>query len=232
MSISDLYLATERRRQRQRGRRHRAADTANPNLTPRDTCNSCGQAGHRSSRSHDCPNHNLSVQQLMIQRFGQGYQTYTIKCGVNSVVKQEYRQRFVEGVNQLSLYTRKIIIRTQILVNTYLLQQDGDIPAICFEQQFFYSAMQIVQARRVTTTNSHVPTERLSQVWNSLLSEHPQLQTVVTTNTSEPSTVLSDCAVILATTYSNNIVLNLEMRITTYFLHRITSRFPVSLYDL
>ena len=101
MSISDLYLATERRRQRQRGRRHRAADTANPNLTPRDTCNSCGQAGHRSSRSHDCPNHNLSVQQLMIQRFGQGYQTYTIKCGVNSVVKQEYRQRFVEGVNQL-----------------------------------------------------------------------------------------------------------------------------------
>src|ERR1700731_1173382 len=73
----------------------------------------------------------------MIKRFGQGYQTYTIKCGVNSVLKEEYRQRFDEGVNQLSLYTRKIIIRTQILVNTYLLQQDGDIPAICFEQQFF-----------------------------------------------------------------------------------------------
>jgi hypothetical protein len=168
----------------------------------------------------------------MIQRFGQGYQTYTIKCGVNSVVKQEYRQRFVEGVNQLSLYTRKIIIRTQILVNRYLLQQDGDIPAICFEQQFFYSAMQIVQARRVSTTNSHVPIEDLSQVWDSLLTDHPQLHTVVTTNASEPSTVLSDCAVILATTYSNNIVLNLEKRITTYFLHRIASRFPVSLYNI
>src|ERR1700731_4040850 len=97
---------------------------------------------------------------------------------------------------------------------------------------FFYLALQIVQACRVTTPNSNGPTELLSQVCNSLLSEHPQLQTVVTTNTSEPSTVLSDCAVILATTYSNNIVLNLETRITTYFLHRITSRFPVSLYDI
>jgi hypothetical protein len=184
--------------------------------------------GHTSSRNRTCINHNMSTKELMIERFGKSYQTYTIKCGVNSVVRPQYREQFVERVNELSIFTRSIIVRTQILVNTYLLEQTGPIPAIFFEQQFFYSVMQIVQQKRVTTTNSQVPKEALMQVWSNLLSRHPQLRSRVVTDASTISTVLADCAVLLATTYSNNVALNLEKRITSFFLHKLSCQFPVS----
>jgi hypothetical protein len=221
-----IFYYFTRSAEREQERLRRRANTINVDFIP-NPCPTCGSLTHRSTRSRECPAHAMSTKELLQARFGVDYGLYTRKCSFAQTVRPQFQETLLNCVTQVSSYLRVVIIRTQMLVKTYLLQQDGQIDPICFTQQFFYSAMQIVRGERISTGNRCVPRDPLAHVWAILQFRFPSLHTPLTTNL-RASDVLSEAAVTLATSYSNNVVLTLEGRLISYLQYKLSSEFQVS----
>jgi hypothetical protein len=222
-------IGTQSANDRMQGRGTRASASANPDAAV-ERCRTCGKPGHSSSRSKLCELHTKSTEELLEEAVGKSFERFTRKCTFDSVVKIQYRQALHAAVVQLSEFLRSVVIRSHLLANAYLLEQQGDIPPAFFSQNCFYSIMQIVLNRRVTTTNRLFPVNALRNVWASLTERHPSLNSPPPTTLRRTSDVLADACITLAASYSNHIVLNFEQRVKNYLKHKISTSFPVKIY--
>ncbi|KAH8552389.1 hypothetical protein BGW37DRAFT_466275 [Umbelopsis sp. PMI_123] len=211
---------------RLQGRQTRTARSANPDFVPQP-CPSCNSTEHSSTRSKLCPFHSKSTDELLEEAVDKNFERFTRKCPFESVVRSTYRPPFHDAVIKLSGYLRSVVIRSHILANAYLLDLQGNIPPpIFFSQICFYTVMQIVLNKPVTTTNRFIPVDALQNVWTSLTRQHPSLNSPPQITLRRSVDVLTEAAVTLATTYSNHIVLNFEQRVKNYLKYKISANFP------
>ena len=215
--------------QRQRGRSVRRQNSTNPNFVP-NPCPHCGSLTHRSSRSSECPFHSQSSKELLREKLGSKIEYYTRKCLFDNVVKPQYQAILREKVNLLCQYLRSVIVRTQILANSFFITTDGPIPAVCFDTNFFYSLTQLVRGESVTTTNSRMPIQDIRRIWEDLKLSHPSLAQPPTSMLSRTSDVITEACVVLVTSYVNNVTLNFENRVKYFLKFKISQKFSVSYY--
>ncbi|KAH8552488.1 hypothetical protein BGW37DRAFT_489173 [Umbelopsis sp. PMI_123] len=169
---------------RLQGRQTRTARSANPDFVPQP-CPSCNSTEHSSTRSKLCPFHSKSTDELLEEAVGKNFERFTRKCPFESVVRSTYRQPLHDAVIKLS----------------------GAIShhPFFFSQNCFYTVMQIVLNKPVTTTNRFIPVDALQNVWTSLTRQHPSLNSPPQITLRRSADVLIEAAVTLATTYSNHI---------------------------
>ncbi|KAH8556684.1 hypothetical protein BGW37DRAFT_473671 [Umbelopsis sp. PMI_123] len=211
---------------RLQGRQTRTARSANPDFVPQP-CPSCNSTEHSSTRSKLCPFHSNSTDELLEEAVGKNFERFTRKCPFESVVRSTYRPPLHDAVIKLSGYLRSVVIRSHILANAYLLDLQGNIPPlIFFSQNCFYTVMQIVLNKPVTTTNRFIPVDALQNIWTSFTRQHPSLNSPPQITLRRSVDVLTEAAVTLATTYSNHIVLNFEQQVKNYLKYKISANFP------
>ncbi|KAH8552316.1 hypothetical protein BGW37DRAFT_491457 [Umbelopsis sp. PMI_123] len=191
----------------QRAESANARLSANPDFVPQP-CPSCNSTEHSSTRSKLCLFHSKSTDGLLEEA-------------------SAYRLPLHDAVIRLSGYLRSVVIRSHILANAYLFDLQGNIPPpILFSQNCFYTVMQIVLNKPVTTTNTFIPVDALQNVWTSLTRQRPSLNSPPQITLRRSVDVLTEAAVTLATTYSNHIVLNFELRVKNYLKYKISANFP------
>ncbi|KAH8557080.1 hypothetical protein BGW37DRAFT_475461 [Umbelopsis sp. PMI_123] len=231
---------------------NRLRDAVEEQGRQRLTCSSCGQRGHGNRRSRQCPNntraqraesanarlqgrqtrtassanpdflcpfHSKSTDELLEEAVGKNFERFTRKCPFENVPLHD-------AVIKLSGYLPSVVIRSHILANAYLLDLQGNIPPPIFlSQNCFYTVMQIVLNKPVTTTNRFIPMDALQNVWTSLTRQHPSLNSPPQITLRRSVDVLTEAAVTLATTDSNHIVLNFEQRVKNYLKYKISANF-------
>jgi hypothetical protein len=69
---------------------------------------------------------------------GPTFESFTRKCLFDNVVRQPYRDILPEKVILLSEYLRSVLIRTQILANSFFVATEAPVHSVCFSQNFFF----------------------------------------------------------------------------------------------
>lgn len=178
-----------------RGLASKRASTSNENFVPRP-CPNCRSTTHRSTRSRECPAHTKSTDEILKESLGEGFESFTRCCTFDRAVKEPYRVRLRTQVHDLSAYLRAVVTRTQLFVNQFILDHDT-VPPICFTQNFFYSVMQLVIGKSITTNNSRLPDD-LETCWTQFQSQYASLTETPATSVRS-SDLLSEACVLLQT---------------------------------
>ena len=79
----------------------------------------------------------------------------------------------------------------------------------------------------MTTTNTRMPLQEITRIWEELKESHPNLSQPPPTTLSRSSDALTEACVVLATSYVNNITENFEARVKYYLKFKISQKFPV-----
>ncbi|KAI7893252.1 uncharacterized protein EV154DRAFT_394227, partial [Mucor mucedo] len=109
-------------------------------------CKSCGQNGHASARSKECPNYNYAVKELIQQNLGSQNQRYTVSIPLKSFmssVDENANNTAVEKIKRLSIFLRKVAYNAQLFVNFYILKNPNSLPNELLKQNFWYSVNRV-----------------------------------------------------------------------------------------
>ncbi|MDR2285594.1 MAG: hypothetical protein LBE37_20445 [Sphingobacterium sp.] len=219
----------ETKREKAAGKRKRRAKYKSN--TGNAICSSCHQSGHKSVRSRDCPNYKLKQSEFIEDKLGKGFQSYTRKLYLSSVVRQEHKEHFATKVINRSYFIRQVIFRSQLFVNHWIMSNSSmtNITSI-FEQDFWYSIAQLIMGKGVTN-KSYISNAIVfafvdfSQQFPTI--KHPLKETTIKRGFSD---TLSAACKVVATCYMNFVVETFKKR-TIYFLRRkLYSIYPVNVY--
>lgn len=192
------------------------------------TCGKCGQEGHKSSRSPFCLYHIRSKKETFLMNLGPGYKAYTRKLPLDQCVKSEYKTILKPRIVSACVYVRNVVLRTQLFVNFYIIslaKAGSPIPQTVYEQNFWYSIMQLVRNQRVTNSKSLI--HGLLDYWNSFRQRHR----AIIYQEKMPSGVshcMTEACQQLQTVYNNHIVEQFESRICKYIFYKTQNVFIVS----
>ena len=213
------------RQSKQRGRQRKNVAALNRDHVAKP-CRACGATTHTNTRSGECPFHIPSTQESLDGQLGVDREDFTVTCNLDTIIKVQYRDVIRAKVQEAVRYSRSVVVRTMVLVNTLILVQDN-VADIVFTPNFFYSAMQVVLGRTITNTNSLIPKEELNAIWATLANAYPTLGQPLSTFLGRSSNILADACVQLATSYANHIVENFQSRICGYIQRQLLLRIPV-----
>ena len=143
-----------------------------------DTCKRCHEKGHKSARSPSYKYHISSKQEVFNKNLGQKYRPFTRKLPMDKCVADQCVNTLKPIIISACRDVRNIVFRAQIFVNYYITlrsqqELDNDIPHCIFQQQFWYSVCQLVNAKRVTTS-TNIPPNMLA-VWNVFQSQYSSI---------------------------------------------------------
>jgi hypothetical protein len=144
-------------------------------------------------------------------------------------VKEEFKIPLRESVIRLSATVRRVVVKTQLFVNFYFLEHTGVIHQYCFAQNFFYSMMQLVTGRQITSNTDKIPDD-MESCWERYCSnvlEAGANPTEILQNPGRISDVLTEACVVMATAYTNHIAENFDTRITAYIEYKVKQAYPV-----
>ncbi|GAB5588003.1 hypothetical protein Unana1_02903 [Umbelopsis nana] len=150
--------------QKRAGNQLLKASNANPNLPPMK-CPSCQGTDHRNSKSKLCPNHSLKIDKEVKARLGNSTEQYCCKIPFESIVRPAMLERLRTNVVTLCFHVREISVRTQVFVNWYILKrihEGQDVPNYIYNRNCFYSICQLVLGRDITSANTNMPPDIVS----------------------------------------------------------------------
>ncbi|KAL1931374.1 hypothetical protein VTP01DRAFT_9516 [Rhizomucor pusillus] len=85
------------------------------------------------------------MKELVEQRFGGSVERFTRTVPLLDVVRDEYSEQLLQGIQNLSQFMQNVVIRVMLFVDIYIVQNaHSSIPTYVFSQQFFYSMAQLV----------------------------------------------------------------------------------------
>ena len=167
---------------------------------------------------------------MLNRKLGGNRETFARKSSFEVSVKEEHRPLLLERVQALSKILRAIVVKTQLFVNFYFLDHQDTVDPFCFTQNFFYSVMQLVMGKEITSNNDKFPSD-VRHSWNRYkiyLTETQGLAVLETiSQRTRISDVLTEACVTLATAYHNHIVENFSGRLCTFFRYKLLAAFPV-----
>ncbi|KAL1932440.1 hypothetical protein VTP01DRAFT_8118 [Rhizomucor pusillus] len=100
----------------------------------------------------------MSLKDKMKQVLSMKQEKFTRRVAIDAIVRQEYHDTLQERISQLCTFVREVVVRAQILVNTYVIARaNEDIPTYIYSQAFWYSTCQLVMGKEVNGTNPDMP---------------------------------------------------------------------------
>lgn len=159
---------------------------------------------------------------------GPNYKTYTRKLPFDQCVQRAYQAILKPKIVSACEYVRNIVIRSQLFVNSYIISLaslDKPVPHIIYEQNFWYSVIQLVRNQRVTNGNSLQ--HGLLEYWNSFKRSYP----TIIYGAKLPNGVsqcISEASQQLQTIYNNHVVELFESRVCKYIFYKTQNMFIVS----
>ncbi len=159
---------------------------------------------------------------------GPNYKAYTRKLPLDQCVKSEYLAILKPRIVSACEYVRNVVLRSQLFVNFYiisLIKEDSPIPHAIFQQNFWYSIIQLVRNQSVTNSKSLL--HGLLDCWNSFRQRHPNIIYQEKFD-SGVSHCIAEASQQQQTTYNNHIVELFESRICKYIFYKTQNVFVVS----
>lgn len=203
------------------------ASNANPNLPPMK-CPSCQGTDHRNSKSKLCPNHSLKIDEEVKARLGNSTEQYCRKIPFESIVRPAMLERLRTNVVTLCFHVREITVRTQVFVNWYILRrihEDQDVPSYIYNRNCFYSICQLVLGRDITSTNTNMPPDIVSD-WRQFSSSYSGSRYDIGSFSGYSDALASQCQ-LLETIYLNHVVDDFELYISKLCKHKLALANPV-----
>ncbi|KAI8078178.1 uncharacterized protein B0P05DRAFT_470533, partial [Gilbertella persicaria] len=156
---------------------------------------------------------------------GPNYKAYTRKLPFEQCVKREYQAILKPRIVSACEHLRNIVVRSQLFVNFYIIslaKANSPIPHAIYEQNFWYSIIQLVRNQRVT--NGNYLQHGLLDYWNNFKQSHPTIiyQEKIASGVSQ---CISEASQQLQTVYNNHIVETFESRIYKYIFYKTQNIF-------
>lgn len=168
------------------------------------------------------------MKELVEQRFGGSVERFTRTVPLLDVVRDEYSEELLQGIQNLSQFMRNVVIRVMLFVDIYIVQHaHSSIPTYVFSQQFFYSMAQLVLGQEITNDNPNLPDDLLDS-WNSVKTQYPALIYPVNNFKYYAQTLASACNVI-KDAYTNIIVEYFQSRVEKCIIFKLQKFVPVSI---
>ncbi|KAL1927704.1 hypothetical protein VTP01DRAFT_3525 [Rhizomucor pusillus] len=102
------------------------------------------------------------MKELVEQRFGGSVERFIRTVPLLDVVRDEYSEELLQGIQNLSQFMRNVVIRVMLFVDIYIVQHPhSSIPTYVFSQQFFYSMAQLVLGQEIKNDNPNLPDDLL-----------------------------------------------------------------------
>jgi hypothetical protein len=165
---------------------------------------------------------------MLKDALGSDLERFCRKCSFDGGIREPFVHLLRQNVITLARYQRSVVVRAQIFVNHYFLTQQGPVKQACFTQNLWYSVMQLVMGRPITTTSDKLPDDLIS-CWQAFKTVFPLAELPAQEQAARPANITSlpfACEV-LATNYTNHIVENFSSRIQTYMKRKLSQSFPV-----
>lgn len=192
-------------------------------------CKSCGAQGHSTKRNKECPNHNLSLEELLTRDLGR-YERYTVSITMDSFIKvNEDIQPARNKIILLSSFLREVVLKAQLFINYYILQGVSDLSTDLFDQTFWYRVCRVIYGRlTIENLQGYYPRlQHIQTVYEELIQADGVNLTVNLNGLQNYGIVISSACKTIATTYNNYYVENFERIIANYFIYITRSEFRV-----
>lgn len=213
-------------REKKWGRIERAQDNKNPNTAP---CPRCGSTSHSRSSSKSCPYHEKNIEEIIQERFGKDFERFTRTVSLRGIVRDQYFQRLEGKIQELSEFTRNVVIRVMIFVNFYFVKHAAtEIPSYVFSQSFFYSIAQLVLGQTITNNNLQIPAN-INADWDEFKTEYPAAVYPLNGFQGYSASLATACNT-LHECYTKMIVENFQNRVESYIVVQLQELVPVSFY--
>ncbi|KAL1935738.1 hypothetical protein VTP01DRAFT_4878 [Rhizomucor pusillus] len=171
------------------------------------------------------------MKELFEQRFGGSVERFTRTVPLLEIVRDEYSEELLHGIQNLSQFMRNVVIRVMLFVDIYIVQHaHSSIPTYVFSQQFFYSMAQLVLGQEITNDNPNLPDDLLDS-WNSVKTQYPALIYPVNNFKYYVQTLASACNVIKVA-YTNSIVEYFQSRVEKCIIFKLQKFVPAMQKDM
>jgi len=170
------------------------------------------------------PLYKQSTKEILIQKLGHDREIFTRKSS------QSFMTFLLENVHFLSRKLRVIVVKTQLFVNFYFIHHQGSVASYCFTPTFFYSVMQLVQGKQITSNTDKCSSDIITSWsdYNAYLLEWHQVDSQEILNTRfRQSDVLSEACTTMATAFHNNVADNFNQRVCAILKNKLQMAFPV-----
>lgn len=185
-------------------------------------CSNCGQPGHKTARSKECPNYKPTKAEELEALLGGNATTLTRKVRFEEIIREEYRDQIQTKVKRVSDQLRNIMIRAQLFVNYYIITHSNTVvDKKLFSQNFWYAVTQLVLDGKPNA--KHLPSDLLDS-WRSFSSRFQVIYKMEPKIEGYSQCISAEC-VRMATIYCNNIVEVFESRVKAYILYNIMKKF-------
>ncbi|KAI7907893.1 uncharacterized protein BX663DRAFT_14086 [Cokeromyces recurvatus] len=217
-SVDDVGTSTRKRRQTTRLKedKQRVKRSKQDTGSISNSCTNCGQVGHKSTRSRECPSHELSKSEVFTKNLEFPYKPFNRKIPFDCVINNDYKDILKNKIITTSKDIRNIVFRSMLLTNSYCLSQGSEsVPHVIFKQQYWYSICQLVNDKKITN-NANIPVNFVA-FWDSFRVTHPNAIYIKKKIQNGASQCLAEACTELATCYTNHIVEMFETRLLRYF---------------
>ncbi|CEP07860.1 hypothetical protein [Parasitella parasitica] len=129
----------EKKKDKASERKRRKLESS-PSTSVPVVCKSCGQTGHSSARSHDCPNHGFTLAERLCRDLSKSHQRYTVSLPHESFLISEDDQnrlmQYQQTITRLSSFMREVIYKAQVFINYSILHSGDSLTNDIFEQNY------------------------------------------------------------------------------------------------
>jgi hypothetical protein len=174
--LTRAQIRQQERQQRQEGNAMFRELVKNPNIERCTYCLNDDCPPHGNSRSSLCHAHQPTLETVLENILGRGYQMKVRKCTLRQAlrIRRFYRRtrlktkaRIMQEVNRVVDWVREVSIKTQCFIQFYILNKfaaGDDLEPGFFKSNCIYGFMQLVMGQNVTNNDPSFPNDR-SQVF-------------------------------------------------------------------
>jgi hypothetical protein len=183
-------------------------------------CTSCGNLGHGSAKLKECINYKKTQEEALKDKLGEKFERYTRKLRLETILREEHKDRFNEKIKNLSSLLREVLIKAQLFVNYCLIDnKELNTHNYLYQQSFWYSICQLIMKQSVT--NKKNISNSFVLAFSDFSESYPTIFCPVKERkiTGYSDSLFYACMTV-ATTYSNLITENFEHTVIKYIRHQ------------
>jgi hypothetical protein len=169
---------------RQEAKMYRTKQNRNEDIEKK--CSTCvakkvynDENAHSSRRSHKCPFHILSSEEILEEKLGKDYEIYVRRIPMASILRgnSDQKQSIIDSIDDMVSRVKQIIFKGQLFALYFMLhtlQLGKDVSAMFFTQEYFYACSQLVLGEKITSPNKKLMKVEMEEAFATYKGKYPQ----------------------------------------------------------